>query len=222
MSFQSIDEKIDYFKKNILENHLLIATKIINGYEDNPPIPNSERIVFFSLMSYFETMGKYYVGNNGNEKLSVEDYFMLGFQEILVSPKDRENRILTHFAGFLMRFLYRGGRCTLYHVNQLDYRIVISNDIETAFKMEIPLKELGSSENSENFVLQVNVQKLLQAIILDFQNYLSELKMEANTVLLDNFESRFDKDMEGINVEKLSLSEIMGDILREIKKKEED
>lgn len=176
MDFKSIDEKIDFFSKNLLENQLLVTDKIINGYDEHPPIPDAEKVTLFLSLSYFETFGKYSEGYISKEQeLSIEEYFIIGVKDLIKSLSLNYDKHTNHVILFFLRLLYRGGRNNLYHVSLLDYRIILTEEYKAVFRLILYLKDKEKLERWEDIELRINVKSLLEGIIKHFKAYIEML-----------------------------------------------
>lgn len=177
----SIDDKITIFVDRTLGWQLDIADKIING-ESSPdgrqtasPIQHSGFAVLHIVLSYFEMIAKTEEGYIQPGKS--EEHFKRGVLSVFPSLKSPPVPITDD----LLKILYSGGRCGLYHGGLTDSRIVLIGDIEAPMGFDTANKKL-----------LINPHRLVPAMKKHFRQFEARLRDPNNIELREKFERRFD------------------------------
>ncbi|MBM3137312.1 MAG: hypothetical protein FJZ98_03880 [Chloroflexi bacterium] len=177
----SIDDKITIFIDRTLGWQLDIADKIINGETSSdghlitPPIQHSGIAVLHIVLSYFEMIAKTEEGYVQPKKS--EEHFKRGVLSVFPSLKNPPVPITDE----LLKILYSGGRCELYHGGLTDSRIVLIGDIEAPMGFDPANKKL-----------LVNPHRLVPAMKNHLRQFESRLRDPNNKELRESFEKRFD------------------------------
>ena len=177
----SVEDKITIFLDRTYGWQLDIADKCINGIIDSDgnvisePIRHSGFAVLHVILSYFEMIAK--LQDGFAQKGRSEHYFKEGvlsaFGSIKAYPAD--------LVDDLLRVLYSGARCGLYHGGVTGPHIVITGDLKVPIAFSVQHRRLI-----------INPHRLVPALKAHLEEYGRQLRDPANTQLRENFERRFD------------------------------
>ena len=165
--------------KPTIENKIVIFADRVKGWQLYPAeeiidmTPHSGFIVLYSLMHYFEMIGKYITGSEGEGES--KKYFKIGFKDVAsylgpgvqdLSEMDLDN-------------IYKKVRSALYHTGLTGHGVVLT----------------GAADNSievKNANITINPNKLVVSLHKHFDAYLERLHNPDELELRQNFEKRFD------------------------------
>lgn len=194
----SIENKITLFEDRILGWKLNIAEQVINGQLDEngnhsrEPIQHAGFATLDILFSYFEMIGKYEAGYADKNKSG--HYFIAGVYSVFPNIKMPPPRptpgvqgVVRTLADEVLKLLYDGVRCGLYHAGITNNRILLTGEAQHPLSFDI-----------QNQMLVINPHLLVSALKSHFSSYIARLRDAGNSGLRNNFEKRFDYD-NGIN-----------------------
>lgn len=170
----SIDDKIDVFADRTIGWQLGIANLIANGSPAIKAIPHSGFAVLSIVINHFEFIAKYKEGFD--KKGKPEKFFKKGVKEVFPKLLEYPEDIVDD----LLKLLYSGARCGLYHDGITGSKIILTGEIKAAVKYD----------NGKRLI--INPHKLVTRLIEHFHTYIEELKIPNNQDLRINFERRFD------------------------------
>lgn len=166
--------------KPTIENKIVIFADRVRGWQLYPAeevieiIPHSGFIVLYSLMHYFEMIGKYITGFEGER--GSKKYFKIGFKNAAsylgpgvqdLSEADLDN-------------VYKEVRNALYHTGLTGHGVVLTGDADNSIEVK-------------NADIIVNPHRLVVSLHRHFDAYLERLHNPDELVLRQNFEKRFDQ-----------------------------
>ena len=178
-----LDDKITIFEEQIYGWQLHTADLILNGgqhHDGSTSVSNIPHAAFAALqvlLSYFELISKYHDGYCGQDK-SAEHFkkgFHLVFPGLIAFHPDIVDRVL--------KVLYSGLRCGLYHGFSMGRDIILSGEPDAA--LFVP---------PHSDTLWINPHKWPQAMKAHLKGYCECLRNESNRTLRANFEKRYDHD----------------------------
>lgn len=169
-------KKVELFQSRIRGWQLEVADECANGINGLPADPHAGFAVLHLCLSYFETIGKYEAGNMGDS--DSKKYFKLGLMSVFPNLKRRRPELFEKRA----EFLYKAGRCGLYHASQASNGILLG-----------PPPSALRFAPKRNYV-QVNPSLLPSVLKQHLATYCQRLLRPANKILRLNFERRFDHD----------------------------
>jgi hypothetical protein len=161
----SLNQKIDIFEDRVQGWQLSIAESCRTVSE------HSGYGVLHIITSYFEMIAKYLEGFAARGQS--EEYFRKGALAVLPETAATSDTVLKH--------LYEGLRCGLYHGGMTTPRILIS------WGADHPMLPSADGE-----LLLLNPELLLNRMTAHFSGYVSDLRNTANHDLRTRFEKRFD------------------------------
>lgn len=180
----NINSKITIFLDRTYGWQLDIADQCINGRKGPKgaiiakPIPHSGFAVLHIVLSYFEMIAKYRDGFA--KKRKSEDYFKEGVYFVFPQLKKEPRQI----ADKLLKALYEGGRCGLYHSGMTDPRIILTGGIDRPMDFD-----------EQTSKLMINPHLLVPALKTHLKDYGKQLQNVKNIRLRQNFEKRFNFDV---------------------------
>jgi hypothetical protein len=146
---ENIVTKIRIYEREVTEWFLTPATNLLNQNGSN-----NSFVVLMICMSYIEGVEQYKTGVGSNRR-SKECFI------------DSLNRLYPNkYSTIEIGNLYSKSRCGLFHNGMVKGGVVFNNDYEDVFEF------INKGE-----IININPSKLLDRIINDFQDYISELKL---------------------------------------------
>jgi len=158
---KSLDEKIDYYDKQVLGWQFSPAQTLINRETDQQDVQPSFAILHI-ITSYFESVAKFQEGYEG--KGESKDHFRLGFisvfhNELNTVPASELNDVLSD--------LYYKVRCGLYHSAQTGRGVIVTYDIAEAVQV---------TGKAGSWTLYLNPKEMLPVMKAHHANYITTLK----------------------------------------------
>lgn len=177
----STDDKITIFIDRTYGWQLDIADQCINGKKGSDgkiiinSIPHSGFAVLHIVLSYFEMIAKYQDGFAKNGRS--EHYFKKGVYSVFPQLNTKPPQAVDD----LLKVLYSGGRCGLYHGGMTDSRISLTGDVRVPMAFD-----------TQRSKLIINPHLLIPELRNHLKNYDEQIRNMKNSLLRDNFEKRFD------------------------------
>lgn len=168
----------EFPEKLTLENKIMIFADRIRGWQLYPAEevieinPHAGFIVLFSLMHYFETIGKYIEGFT-HEGESPK-FFKIGFKHI--SPYLGPG--ISELSDSDINNIYKKVRNALYHTGLTGRGVVLTGDADYAIQVR-------------DTTIIINPHKLVVSLHKHFDSYLGKLNNQNEVALRQNFEKRF-------------------------------
>jgi len=177
-----LDDKITLFIDRISGWQLDIANKCINGEKNasgkviRQVIEGSGLATLSIVLSYFETIAKFREGYLGR---SSGPYFKEGVRLVFPQLSQHPKTVVDD----ILKILYSGARCGLYHSSTISSKILLTGNFASA---------LGYDTNRR--MLVINPHLLVPVLKEHLRMYEQELRNPANTLLRQNFETRFNSE----------------------------
>ncbi len=177
----TLDQKIEIFRERCLGWQLHIADLManggthLNGRNVIPPIPDSGFAVLHVCMSYFESIARYEEGDTTSDDPGV--FFKKGVKSVFPAF------LAGHASGAeaLLKSIYKGARCGLYHCSMTKLGIALSDKPPEAVSYDAGRNEVTFNPHKLPLVLKAHLA-----------NYVKKVCDPAETDLRKNFEKRFD------------------------------
>jgi hypothetical protein len=161
----SIDDKIKIYERQVkfwfLEPANDLLTQNVNGFNNN------SFVALMISLSYIEGVEQYRVGQSSDGQSRT--FFRNSMQRLYPNIHNEPD----------LNALYNEARCGLFHTGMTEGRVLLGNDYENPISFPDP------------DTILINPQRLLDDIITDFENYLSELRNHNNREIRQNFDDMF-------------------------------
>ena len=178
----SLDLKIDIFQERIDGWQIAIADQCYRGILDtagnriSPGIPHSGFGTLYLLLSYFEMIAKYEAGDLSEVS---GDWFKKGVKRIYpeLAAKTETEKLQ------ILKKLYKGARCGLYHAGLTRKFVYISGDVASI------------DFDVHSGTLTINPGDMIDRVAANLKSYCQQLRNPAETVLRANFKTKFDAEI---------------------------
>ena len=165
----TIEDKIKLFEAQVLGWQLLIADEIVNDSQNRHP--HAGFAVLSILLNYFEMIGGYLDGKEGN---TTRKHFSMGITEVFPDLRSKKD---------IIDILYKEARCGMYHVGITGKSIVLSRNYKRIITV---------IENATDRLVVINPHSLATCLIDHFKEYIEKLRDASQIVKIENFKKRFD------------------------------
>jgi hypothetical protein len=165
--------------KLTFENKIVIFADRVRGWQLYPAEevieinPHAGFIVLFSLMHYFEMIGKYIGGFIDERKSGI--FFNIGFKDVssYLGPG------ISELPDSDINNIYEKVRNALYHTGLTGHGVVLTGDADYAIQVK-------------DTTIVINPHELVISLHKHFDAYLVKLNDPNEKILRQNFEKRFD------------------------------
>lgn len=170
---------LGYPSKLTIENKIAIFADRVRGWQLYPAeevieiLPHSGFILLYSLLHYFEMIGKYIGGYTGER--DSPKFFKIGFKQAAKYLGLQGSRLTDNE----MDNIYNKVRNALYHTGLIGKGVILTSEFKDAIKI------------ANNYII-INPHKLVIALQKHFDSYLEKLNNINEKTIRQNFEKRFD------------------------------
>lgn len=166
----TLEDKVRLFKDQVLGWQLQVANDIINIHGDDNP--HAGFAVLSILLNYFEMIGKYIQGYEGDRQS--EAHFKIGLIAVIPELENKERAI---------DILYQDARCGMYHEALIGKRILLTRNYN------VPIHIVDEYLP----IIAIDPHSLTTHLITHFIEYIQRIQStELEDHISQNFQRRFD------------------------------